>query len=53
MKQLVLTEEEFNELIRTLGSRFIHDQVRPIIDNLYVMYDKQNPEEVIDDIADR
>ena len=45
MKQLVLTEEEFNELIRELGGRFIHDQVRPIIDKLYVLYDKHNPEE--------
>lgn len=45
MKQLVLSEQEFNELIQMLGSRFIHDHVRPIIDSLYMKYDKQNPPE--------
>ena len=45
MKQLVLTEKQFEALVIDLGNRFIHNQVRPIIDNLYVMFDQQNPEE--------
>jgi hypothetical protein len=45
MKQLVLTEKEFEALVTDLGNRFIHNQVRPIIDNLYIMFDKQNKEE--------
>ncbi len=50
-KKLTLTEKEFEALTTDLGNRFIHNQVRPIIDNLYVMFDKQNAEpkqEVVD-----